>query len=171
MFIISELQDMIEIRASSEDKDQAVMDALRSKYTLKFVEGLGVSAHVNKICEISEFEIKSEILIANVTFEAVFYRFYEGEVSIGKIARQEEEKIFLEDGMSITYEINAMDLFENCEFESINESGRWMWNYKGNHLIFQNDGLVRFKIRKQTSEFLVEAAMNEQGLGPIKWWD
>ena len=100
---------MIEIRASSEDKDQAVMDALRSKYTLKFVEGLGVSAHVNKICEISEFEIKSEILIANVTFEAVFYRFYEGEVSIGKIARQEEETFILFDLIMNKYFANIFN--------------------------------------------------------------
>lgn len=171
MFVISELQDLIEIRASCEDKDKAVMNALKFKYTMKLMDDLGMCVFINKIYRIIEFEIKSEILVANVIFEAIFYRFYEDEVSIGKIVRQEEEKIFLEDGMAILYEVNAMDLFENCEFETIGEHGRWMWNYKENHLPFQTGESVRFKIKKRNDEHSIEASMNEQGLGPVKWWD
>jgi DNA-directed RNA polymerase subunit E'/Rpb7 len=171
MFVISELQDLVEIKASSLDKKQDLLDTLRAKYFLKFVCGVGVSVHVNKILEILEFEIKSEFLVANVIFELIFYKFYEGEVACGKIIKQEEEKITVEDSLSVVYEINAMDLFENCEFETINDNCKWMWNYKGNHLPFQNGDIVRFKIKSQRNDDIVEGSMDEQGLGPIKWWD
>lgn len=171
MFVISELQDLVEIRASVEDKTQAIMRALELKYCFKFVDNLGVAIHLNKICKILEFKIESEILIANVIFELVFYRFYQDEVAVGKIVKQEEEKIIVEDELSISYEINAIDFFENCEFETINETGRWLWNYKGNYLPFQTGDIVRFKIKRQIDETIIEASMNEQGLGPVKWWD
>lgn len=171
MFVLSELRDSVEIRACSLDKTAAVLDRLKQKYCFKLVDSLGLAVYVKDILEIIEFEIKSEILVVDVIFEVIFFKFCEEEVCCGKIVRQEEEKIILSDSLSNTYEVLAYDLFENCEFESIDDYGKWIWNYKGNQLPFVNSELVRFKIKRVRNGNIIEAAMNEPGLGPLKWWD
>lgn len=172
MFVVSELQDSVEIRAASQNKQMAVLDELRAKYTHKFFDKLGTCIFIKDIVEISDFELHSSFLIANTTFEAIFYRFYYGEVVVGKIRSQEEEKIVVEDDMGIVYEVHAANLFESCEFDGENENPRWVWVYKNNQLPFITGNTVRMRIKQlRESEKVVDASMNEQGLGPIGWWD
>ncbi len=172
MFVLSEIEDTVEISASSKDKQIAVMDKLKMKYTGKLVDNLGISLFVKEIIEIAEYEIQSEHLIANVIFDVVFYRFYEDEVVFGKIIKQEEEKITIEDDLGSIYEVHAINLFENCEFDNVGDNNRWIWNYKGNQLPFTTGGIVRLKINKLNyKDSVVDAAMNDQGLGHVLWWD
>ncbi|ELA42811.1 uncharacterized protein VICG_00126 [Vittaforma corneae ATCC 50505] len=172
MFVRSELQDIVEIKASSVDRHAAVLDKLKSKYTNKLIEALGVSLFVDKIIAITEYEIQSEMLVANVIFEVVFYRFYQDEIVFGRIVKQEEEKIVIEDEMSNIYEVHAVDLFENCEFEGGEAESKWIWNYKGNQLPFITGERVRLRIKGlRFEDGIVEASMNDQGLGHVMWWD
>lgn len=172
MFVLSELQDTVEIRASSGDRQAAVLDSLRLKYTNKLVETLGVSLFVSKLVEVLEYEIQGEMLVADVLFEVVFYRFYQNEIVLGKIVRQEEEKIVVEDEISNVYEVQAVDLFESCEFEGGETECRWVWNYKGSQLPFVTGERVRIRTRGlRFEDGVVEAGMNDQGLGHVVWWD
>lgn len=172
MFVLTQLQDTVAIKASSKDKNIAVLDKLKIKYTGKFIEKLGLSLFVNQIIEILDFEIESELLISNVIFNVVFYRFYPEEIIFAKITKQEEEKLLFEDELGNIYEVCAQDLFENCEYENGDIDGRWVWNYKGNQLPFITGDMVRIKIKglKEDSN-IIEASMNDQGLGHIDWWD
>lgn len=172
MFVLTELEDSIEIRASSVEKELDVLRRLHQKYVNKLVDGLGLCLYVHEILGILEYEIQSEILVATVRFSAMFQRFYLDETCIGRILKQEEERILIGDGLFSGYEVQAHDLFDSCEFESDANSGRWVWNYKGNHLIFGSGDTVMFRIKGMRFEdSVVGAAMNEQGLGPVKWWE
>lgn len=171
MFVLTDLEDSVEIRASSVEKELDVLRRLHQKYTNKLVDGLGLCLRVHEAMEILEYEIQSEILVAAVRFSAMFQRFYPDEVCIGRILRQEEERIVVGDGLFNGYEIQAHGLFENCEFES-GANSKWVWNYKGNRLTFRTGDTVMFRTKGMRFEdSVVEADMNEQGLGPVGWWE
>lgn len=172
MFVLTEIEDIIEIRVSTPDRKQAIIDKLQQKYSNKVVGDLGISLFVTNIIEILEYEIQSEMLLVSVVFEMVFYRFYRDEIIFGKVKRQEEEKIIVVDKMLFEYTVNACDLFDNCEFEADEGNSTWIWNYKDNKLPFTSDGQVRLRIKTyKIEENICEALMNEQGLGPLCWWD
>ncbi|KAM0681686.1 DNA-directed RNA polymerase III complex subunit Rpc25 [Glugoides intestinalis] len=172
MFILSEIQDNVEIRTASENKEIAILEALKLKYSNKMLESLGLCLFIVKVVEISEFEIQAELLVANVTFEAVFYRLYPGEIVNGKIIRQEEEKLVVEDNLHIIYEVCAADMFENCEFDGEGDDPHWIWNYKNNQLTFITGDIVRLGVKQYRDiDFNVDGCINEHGLGPISWWD
>lgn len=171
MLVLSELLDSIEIRASCQDKEKEVLDKLNSKYMYKMDSCLGLCIYVKDITEILEYEIKSEILIASLKFTVIFLRFYPDEVCYGRILGQDEDKIMVGNGLFNHYECQALDLFENCEFESENNTNKWIWNYKGNKLVFHLGEYVTFRIKNYRPEdSYVEIYMNEQGLGPRSWW-
>lgn len=177
MFVITEIEDIIEIKAAAKDKKEAVEFELKKKYKNKIVNDLGVAIDIYKILNIKSYEIRSNILVATVVFEILFYRFYADEVVAGKIISQDEDGIIAEDtnnpsggGVFNKYEIFSADLFENCGF--CRDTGRWVWNYKGNELVFYNGAKIRFRIKKYIDEEVaVSAYMNEQGLGLCEWWD
>lgn len=172
MFVLSELEDSVEIKASSQDREKILFKKLNLKYANRLAGDLGLCIFVHEITEILDYEIKNELLIAGVRFTVVFLRFYSDEVCAGVIVRQEEEKIVISDGLFNSYECQALDIFENSEYESEDRHHRWVWNYKGNRLIFHVGDLVLFRIKKLRHEdFCVEVCMNEQGLGPKIWWE
>lgn len=172
MFVISEIRDTIEIRAAATDKEESIRLRIIKKYVNKMVDELGLGIHLYKINNIFEYKISSENLLADVSFQMIFQRFYSDEVSSGKITAQDEDKIIIEDTMGIKYEVQAQDLFPECEFSYENGICSWIWNYKGNKPIFYNGDVVKFRIKRlRFQDTTVEAAMNDQGLGPSSWWD
>lgn len=172
MFVISELEDDIEISAASPDKRAAVLDKLKTKYTSVLIESLGLAVFVSRIVEIVKYAIKSDKLVAHTIFEVVFYRFYQNEIVFGKILKQDEDKILVGDEFHNTYEIVASDLFENCEFLGDETDGKWIWNYKGNQLPFETGDRVLIRIKRlKFDSGIVEAYVNDQGLGPVSWWE
>lgn len=172
MFVLTTVNDKIEIRVASRNKRDAVIQELKKKYINKLVEDLGLAVHLHEIINIYEYEIRSDILVSDVTFQLIFLRFYSEEVCSGKIIVQDEDKIIVGDSLFRRYEIQAHDLFENSEFCYENGLNSWVWNYKGNRLVFYNGDVVKFKIKKlRYEDTTVEALMNDQGLGPSSWWD
>jgi len=172
MFVISELQDSVEISAASPDKLSAVWERLRLKYTSVLVETLGLAVFVCRVVDVLEYAVQGDRLVADVIFEAVFYRFYQNEIVFGKILRQEEERIVVGDELHNTYEVAAADLFENCEFEGGESESKWIWNYKGMQLPFMTGESVRLRVKGlRFIDGVVEATMNDQGLGHVAWWD
>lgn len=172
MFVITELSDKVEIMAASSDKRQMVAEQLRRKYTNRLVDGLGLGVSLHEVLRIHEYEIRDEVLVASVTFQVLFNRFYTDEVCVGKILCQNEDRIVIGNSIFRHYEVQASDLFENCEFEGESRKKNWVWNYKGNRLAFSTGDVVRFRTKKMRFEDAVTVAcMNEQGLGPCSWWD
>lgn len=170
MFVITELEDRVEIKAAAWNKKASVEEQLHKKYVNKLVGDLGQAMAIHSIISIASYEIHSNILVATVTFQVLFYRFYSEEICIGKILHQDEGGIIVGDSIFKKYEIQASDLFENCDF--MGEDGNWVWNYKGNRLVFYKGDLVRLRIKRMRYEdSAVSAYMNEQGLGPCSWWD
>lgn len=171
MFVIAELLDTVEIKASSQDKVASVIEKIQQKYIGKLVDELGLGIHFHEMKEISEYFIKSEILAANVRFEIIFYRFYYDEVLEGKVIFQDEDRIVVSDNFFNKYEAQSMDLFDNCEFDESN-GNCWVWNYKGNKFVISNGTIVKFKIKRMRFEdTTVEICINDQGLGPKSWWN
>lgn len=168
MFVITELEDRVEIRAADWNKKASVEEQLHKKYVNKLVGDLGQAIAIHSIVGVASYEIHSNILLATVTFQVLFYRFYSEEVCMGKILHQDEGGIVVGDSIFKRYEIHASDLFDNCDF--VSEDGNWVWNYKENKLVFYNGDSVRFRIKRH-EDSVVSACMNEQGLGPCSWWD
>lgn len=172
MFVITELEDRLEIRAAVENRHKAIETELRNKYCNHLVDELGIGMSLHQICQIKEYGIKGTMLITDVVFQILFYRFYADEVCVGKILRQTEEGIIVEDEFFKQYEVQACDLPENSEYIVQGTKSNWVWNYKGSQLVFYVGDTVRFRTKELCFEdFLVTAAMNEQGLGPCSWWD
>lgn len=171
MFVLSELEDMVEIKASCSKREEEVYNALNQKYNNKLAKELGLCIFVMNISEIVEYEIKNEFLIATARFSAIFLRFFPDEIRYGKIIHQDENKITITDGIFESYECQLLDIFENSEYDAEERAGGWIWNYKGNKLIFQTNDLVLFRIKKfREDDLAVDVYMNEQGLGPLSWW-
>lgn len=172
MFVITELEDRVEIRAAAPDKKKSVVRELETRYSGRLVDGLGLAVRLHAVCSIAEYEMHGEKLVASVTFRVLFYRFYTDEISIGTILRQNEDGIVVGDSLFKNYEVQAIDLFENSEFISDGRKSQWVWNYKNSRLPFAVGDTVKFRIQKTRFEDAkVEACMNEQGLGPCSWWD
>lgn len=172
MFVITELEDTVEIRAASEDKAAAVAEQLRLKYCGRLVNELGLAVHLHGVVEIREYVMKNAILEADAVFQVLFYRFYPNEVCTGKILHQNEDGIVIGDGLFRRYIVRQEDLFENCELDADGASPSWVWNYKSSRLVFYTGDRVRFRIKKTRFEdSSVDVCINEQGLGPVAWWD
>ncbi|MCA9750330.1 MAG: RNA polymerase III subunit Rbc25 domain-containing protein [Romboutsia sp.] len=147
------------------------MNKLEKKYINKLVNNLGIAIHIYRINEIIEYEMIGNILMASTIFEIIFYRFFPEEIITGKIIKQYEDKIIISNPIFNKFEVQASDLFENAEFD-IENGSRWIWNYKGNKLRFYTNDIVKFKIKNlRYQDVVVECVMNEQGLGPIVWWE
>lgn len=172
MLVITELEDTVEIRAALEDKTAAVAGQLRLKYCGCFANELGLGVHLHAVVRIKEYVMKGAILVADTVFQVLFYRFYPDEIGTGKILHQDESGIVIGDGLFKRYIVHQGDLFENCEFNTDTANGSWVWNYKDNKLTFYTGDKVRFRIQRMRFEdSSVAVCINEQGLGPVMWWD
>ncbi|KAI5169451.1 DNA-directed RNA polymerase III subunit RPC8 [Pancytospora epiphaga] len=172
MFVITEIEDTVEIRASSKDKNAAVARQLELKYCNHLSEEFGIGMHLYTVVEIKDYVVRGAILLSTVVFQILFYRFYQDEVCTGVILCQDENGIIIGNNLFKRYVVQHDDLFENCEYVADSDQGRWTWNYKKARLTFYNGDKVRFKIKKvqiETASVLV--CINEQGLGSELWWD
>ncbi|KAI4290765.1 DNA-directed RNA polymerase III subunit RPC8 [Pancytospora philotis] len=172
MFVITELEDLVEIRTAAADKQQAVLEQLRRKYCGRLTEELGLGLALHAVVSIGEYRIRGSALATTVVFQALFYRFYADEVRVGKILSQSEDGITIGDANFQHYEVQSCDLLENSEFEATGARSCWAWNYRDSKLYYYTGDTVRFRIKKLCfAGFTVAAVMNEQGLGPCHWWD
>lgn len=172
MFVITEIEDNVEIRAAAQNKMASVEEKLHKKYSNKLVGDLGQAISIHDIISIDSYEMHSHVLVAKVIFRSLFFRFYPEEICIGHILSQDENGIILDDHIFKNYEVHPEDLFDDSEFVTSGNKGHWVWNYEGNVLRFYTGDTVRFRIKAvHTENFSVLAYMNEQGLGPCSWWD
>lgn len=174
MFVITELEDDIEIRVALENKKDIILDKLNSKYVQKLFGDLGKAVSIYDIVDIKSYEIHSHMLLSKVIFRVLFYRFYPEEICTGRIVSQDENGILIDDGIFKNYRVYPEFLFENSEFvfNENNNTGYWVWNYENNKLQFCNEEIVRFRIKEYIDDTgHVSVFMDEQGLGPCVWWD
>ncbi|KAL6122302.1 hypothetical protein NUSPORA_00665 [Nucleospora cyclopteri] len=168
MLILSEITDFFELKCRDEDKKTSLIYKIRDKYIDRTHEKLGIGVAFQEIVKIGEFEAVNSLLKTKVTFKMIFKRFLQDEIVNGTVKSQNENCILAEDEEGITYEITAKDMLEGTVFEN----NCWVWKYKNNDLKILNGNQIRFRIKELRLErFLVEATMDEQGLGLIKWWD
>ncbi len=174
MFVISELEDNVEVRVALENKKEIILNKLNEKYAQKLVGDLGKAISIYNIVDIVDYKISCNLLITRVIFQVLFYRFYPEEICSGKIVSQDEDGIVIDDGIYRNYRAYPENIFENSEFlyDHSTEIGYWVWNYEDNKLIFHDGDIVRFRIREFDNDgYCVSVLMDEQGLGPCAWWD
>lgn len=172
MFVITEIRDNVQIRAASKDKMATVEGHLNKKYLNKLVQDLGLVKSINSISLSKDFKICSHMLLATVRCELLFYRFYPDEICTGKIVSQDPDGLILENFVFGNFRVLASDLFDNCQYGSGQGGDKWIWSYCESRLCFSDGDTVRFRIRQYNAKHgIVFACMNEQGLGPVLWWD
>lgn len=76
MFVKTEIQDKIEIKAWNSNKRVAVIEGVKQKYIGKLADDLRIAIHFYDLIEIKDYEIKMEKLVTEVTFQIIFLRFY-----------------------------------------------------------------------------------------------
>lgn len=172
MFVIARLLDSVAVRAAEPDKKCAVLDALKSKYLGCVVGDEGLALSLYSVSQSDKYIADGEKLIAHVDFQLLLFRAYADEICVGTITKQDEDSISISNKYFSNFVANSFDLFADSEFVRSERAGNWIWNYKNSRFQFQTGEMVHFRIKNaKINNRMIEVSMNEQGLGPITWWN
>ena len=173
MFILSRIQDKVEISSACRDKKREVFEKLNGKYANKVIKNLGLGIYVKEVERIYYYKISGSLLVAKTDFIILVFKFYNDELLCGKITSQSERGIEVELSFYGTIFIPRENMFKGFEVGTAELKNRtlfyWFWRYKGHKLYFNNEEMVRFKVKNSKKQ--VEGRIDETGLGPLRWWE
>lgn len=169
------IQDSICIPQASKNHLIDSGHALNNKYINKIIPDCGISIKILTIDRIIETEAFEDCFLTKLNFEILIFQPMEGEILECIINRQQETGISCEH--PILSEIFVNKFFPHTERKNFTPNNSmengvfWCWNYKQNKFIFRNNQKMRCKISKISYKpFLIEARIDETGLGPVEWW-
>lgn len=172
MFVLSKVQDKVEIPSASKNKEESVFEELSRRYANKMIKGLGLGICIKSVEKICYYKVKGSFFIAKVNFVVLTFRFYDDELLSGTVAEQDDKRIEIRLGFYGAVSVPKENFFEEFELGVADMNNKkifyWFWGYKGHKLYFRNGDTVRFKIKKSKSG--VEGRIDEAGLGPLSWW-
>lgn len=173
MFVLTEIQDKIEIPVSSKDKSKDIFIRLNKKYANRFIKNVGLGICIHSLKKIHHYRMKNELIMATVDFFAIAFKLYDNELLCGKIAIQNDNGVGIEVGVYGSIFVPKKNMSD--EFEVVSKdtnNGKvfyWFWRYKEHKLYFVNDEMARLKIK--ATDKVLEGRIDEAGLGPLSWWE
>ncbi|KAI9740568.1 MAG: DNA-directed RNA polymerase III subunit rpc25 [Cirrosporium novae-zelandiae] len=194
MFILTTIQDLVQIAPQDFEKDsaEAIEDNINQKYSNKAIQKIGLCICMYDLLSASEGLIGhgTGMVNVNVEFRMVVFRPFKGEIIMGKIASATPKGIKISLDFFEDIVVPPRLLFENCHFNVQEQC--WVWSAEGgSELYFDNNIVVRFRVEaehwndqspaapseaaynseiQKQSPYMIEASMSQSGLGPIEWW-
>ncbi|ADM11994.1 DNA-directed RNA polymerase subunit E' [Encephalitozoon intestinalis ATCC 50506] len=176
MFYSAKIEDKIKISLNSNvEKKREVFEELKKKYVGRTLENTSMCVLIERVIDVYEYKVYDEFLVAEVEFEALFFRFFKDEVGCGTILEQNEKGIRI--GVSFFHNLWAKKDFLPSVSEKayVSDCGEkqlaWVWIYRENKLYFRRKSCIRFRVlHPEEKSSLVLCGLNEAGLGPLEWW-
>ncbi|CCH60109.1 hypothetical protein TBLA_0C03050 [Henningerozyma blattae CBS 6284] len=205
MFILSKISDLVRIPPDQFHRDSisAIMHQLNKRYANKIVPRIGLCVTIYDLLEVDQGQLKPGDggSYINVTFRAIIFKPFVGEIITGWIAECTNEgiKVSLSGAFSDIFIPKNM-LFEGCYFAP--EDNAWVWPMdEETKLYFDINEKIRFRVEKEVfldvkpkspkEKELEEQAQNDEeqpkvekppayallgscqtdGMGLISWWE
>lgn len=175
MFRTILIEDNISILPTSKDHLTSLYMATNKKYTNRIIPNEGIGIRVKEIKKINGKELVEGCYIICLEFILITYKLFKDEIVEATIIKQDENGIYLVH--SIVNTIHVKMLFPGTvkKYFVMKDSPEkhmcWCWTYKNDNFYFKNGQFVRCKIvHVSYTPFLVEARMDDNGLGPKEWW-
>ncbi|XP_014219497.1 DNA-directed RNA polymerase III subunit RPC8 [Copidosoma floridanum] len=197
MFVLAEMRDTVKIHPKSfkHKINTCISEELNRKLANKVFLNVGLCIALNDILEIGESFIFADDGSSHtkVRFRYVIFRPFMEEIIVGKIRSCNSEGVhvtlgFFEDILIPPHKLQYPSRFDQTEQV-------WVWEYDDGekHDLFMDVGeIIRFRVVKETfvdslpntpgesgekteplvsSPYVLEAAIDEPGLGLLSWWN
>lgn len=172
MFVLSKVQDKVEIPSFAKNREEVVLKELNTRYANKMLKELGLGICVKSLDRIYYYKIKGYFFIVKVDFVILTFRFYEDELLHGTISGQSDIGVAIRLSFYGVIPVPKENMFREFEAGEADMDNKkifyWFWKYRGHKLYFKDGDVVRFKVRK--SRRGIEGRIDESGLGPLSWW-
>ncbi|EPR78396.1 DNA-directed RNA polymerase III RPC8 [Spraguea lophii 42_110] len=174
MFKRIEVEDDVILHPNDYKNTDKTMQNLNNRYINRILDDY-LCVCIESIVKINGNKIINGLIKTNIRFKVIVYKMYHGEVIEGTILRQEENEIKICTPFFSDISVKKEDLLKGCEKGTFIKNNKefmvWYWMYKENKLYFKNNAKVKFKIKNIcTDPLMIEARMDEFGLGPVEWW-
>ncbi|RFU34359.1 hypothetical protein B7463_g1972, partial [Scytalidium lignicola] len=193
MFILTKIADLVEITPEDFSKDaaQAIEDNINAKYANKVIQKIGLCICLYDLLSASDGLIGhgKGVVNVNVEFRLIVFRPFKHEVMLGRISSSTTTEIRIRTHFFDSIVVPMKMLPEGSYFDHKEQVMIWM--SEGTPLYFDNHETVRFRIEKEhwfdqspvgpsekedglvvkQSPYVIEASMEDPGLGPVLWWD
>ncbi|KAJ2559790.1 DNA-directed RNA polymerase III complex subunit Rpc25 [Coemansia sp. RSA 1933] len=195
MFVLVVLQDTLKIIPSefTKTRQDALKDAINSKYSNRVLHDIGLCMAVHDLQEIDEgFVQHSEGWIwVKVKFRVIVFRPFMEEILVGRIRSASPRGIQITMGFFDDIEVPADQMPAGSEFNAA--EGVWVWTYEDNDLFLDLDEPVRFRVMRASfldvspprprvgdvdsvpvshpPPYSLMCSINGDGLGLLSWWE
>ncbi|CCC70713.1 hypothetical protein NCAS_0F02290 [Naumovozyma castellii] len=153
MFILSKISDLVRIPPDQFHRDtiSSITHELNNKYADKIVPHIGLCITIYDILEVDEGQLKpgDGASYINVTFRALIFKPFVGEIVTGWISKCTAEGIKVSMlGMFNDVFIPQKMLFEGCYYSP--EDSAWVWPMdEETKLYFDVNEKIRFRIEQE----------------------
>ncbi|KAF2874886.1 DNA-directed RNA polymeras-like protein III 25 kDa polypeptide [Massariosphaeria phaeospora] len=194
MFILTTIQDLIQIAPQEFDKPsaQALKDAINEKYANKVIQNIGLCICLWDLLEASDGLIGHGTGKVNVNaeFRLAVFRPFRGEIIYGIIKSSTEEGIIIDLDFTCEVFVPYQLLQPNSTFSRAEDV--WIWNTDDSELFYDNREPVLLRIEQEEwtdqkptivqkdengeviedrdTAYRIIGSMHQNGLGPQLWW-
>jgi len=194
MFTLYTIEDSILIHPQNFGQElDAVKTQISGKYLNRVIKDVGLCVGIFDVLSMGDAFIHPNEGSARVLvqFRTLVFRPFVGEIIKGKIKNSNEEGIQVSVGFFEDIFITPNLLKQPSYFNE--EEQIWYWKYGEHELFLEQDSEIRFRIEsiifherisqrpekdeqqlsheEPTVPMIILAAVNEDGLGCIQWWD
>ncbi|CAL5975352.1 DNA-directed_RNA polymerase III subunit 22.9 kDa polypeptide [Hexamita inflata] len=192
MFIELDVTDTVYVapRHLTQDQNQVIIQQINNTQIGKHVKNCGIFVQAVKILEVMDKEVQQQdpTVHFRCNFRAIFFRPFRNEIIQGQIHTQTPKGILVCLKFFNDVFIPSSFLPQNSNFDTLENV--WTWQYEDTQFFFDPLDQVRVRVvdiaervggQEFTGEdyvewmannscFMIIGAMNESGLGSVRWW-